>query len=91
MKTNDILSFQMDGKKFFVIASVGIAIVRFETESGLRFDPTGLQSDKFGLSYIRGNYPENRLFDSLAKLKKHVNFLKRCGVNDLTVNFSGVC
>lgn len=86
MKEKYILQFKMYRKDCYVIADINSHLVKFETESGLKFEPTGLKNDYFGISYLRNNVKENRIFNSLQDLRKHVRFMHKCGIEDL-VNF----
>ena len=77
-----IFTFKMHGseKPFFLVASLGIHLMRLENESGLKFEPTGMQDDDFGRSYIRRNTQDWQVFD-MPTLRKHIQFYNRCGAS----------
>lgn len=77
-----IFSFKMHGceKPFVLVASLGNHLLSLEEETGLKFEPTGMQYDSFGCSYIRRNVQDWQVFD-MSSLRKHIEFYKRCGAS----------
>lgn len=63
-----IYSFSLNGENNIVAAGSLPALVKLETQTGLRFEPTGLQWDEFGKALFNSYYSARRW--TFADLKK---------------------
>lgn len=59
-----------------VLVSSLPALCRLETETGVKFTPTGLNADAFGRSYISQHIREDRIF-TFSEAKKHLLWYAR--------------